>query len=198
MNKINTKLNKLFEDTSYWSLVDENTFQSENPDKGDRRIAAEHLAEDHPLLPQVLRLLIDKGYDGRPNEACSDGCQAYFTRSVLHKGLITITDALGNMHRVAGVSRIFQPPQADNIRLSLISVETEEVVIEGTTVTLVTKDTWLDMEMPKAYLESQFPGWEQRWKVGEGLSMEEDVLLHHVFTNAPAPALQDSLPTFEL
>lgn len=198
MNKTDPKLNKLFEETAYWSLVDENTFQSENPDKGDNRVTAERLAQDHSLLPKVLRALIDRGYAGRPHVACTDGCHAYLTRSIMHKGLMHITDALGNAHQVAGVSRIFQPVDADNIRLSLISVETEDVLIEGAPVTLVTKDNWLDMEMPKAYLETQFPGWEKRWKVGEELSMEEDVLLHHIFTNAPAPALQDSLPTFEL
>lgn len=183
-----TEIDEIFETAAYWFIDDVGHIVSESVSKLKRKPTDEELARDHPQLASAMRQLIGLDLSASSGNGTAPAAQAYFTRFLLHKPAVSIRDDTGLTWTFALLSRLFQPQDPAVMRLTGATVDFVMKNTDGSDVKLVTDVKWVDQDVSKELLESQYPGWSDRAVVAEQLAMEPDDLLSYVFPPASSLA----------
>lgn len=186
-------LDTLFEDADYWTDSGEGYFNVEMADT-THQLPPSVLAMEHPLLHLVLKHMIEttpgeSGYGGN-----IDGYYAYLTRELLLCPPVSLMDVDGNNRMICCITSLYPvDAMGDVLGISATEVSTDVLHINDHDVHVVTSYHKKCVELPRSYLEAQYPGCIERWSLGQSLEVPHDELVSYVFTchagEVPPPAL---------
>lgn len=196
-----------------WHIVDSETFMAYNIDDGTENIVkASFLAEEHPLLPDAIRGLINWSYMDRTNQTTLDhqddfkeysfaeGKLVGHTVDLLQNGGMPVTDINNNTYLfTSGLTIDHENATESIIPIVGSAVTHQHVFVSDKKVPFVTNAFWKKIDVSKTALEQQYPDWETRYRIGSELGMENFELMPYVFSkpSEPLPSIEASSITFK-
>lgn len=186
-----TALDELFENADHWTYSDEGHFCAEM--SGATHLIPEGiLAREHPLLPPVLRHMINRGSDESGASKEVDGYYAYLTRELLLCPPVELMNVDGEPNMLTCITRLYPADSmGDVLGITATQVSTETVRINDHDVHIVLAYKKKCFELPACFLEAQYPGCAARWTIGHNLEVPFDNLVSYAFSHhQTAPPLE--------
>lgn len=160
-----------------WRREDENHYRFITSSHGDHfyLLSRQYLHDFDSTLPLVLDahfIRFKTVYQHQLDE----------TRALLADGSIDCRDEDGVLHRFLAIDTLEESTHAPTmIRMLGFAITTEPVTLGNVVFELVTSSVMRDIGAPKSDLDNRYPGWQQRWAIGQDLGVEHAELMRHVF-----------------
>lgn len=179
-------------DTRYWELRDGNQCyalvygeQQHSGEFWDRPVTAAELEAIHPLLPDAVMELL-KYTASRDKESLLIGSYVTDTLSLMNNEAIEFINIKGDHKKILDVGVVLEGNLPNSVTISGRELTTIIKVLKEKSVDLVVMANRFDNNVMKDELESRYPGWEQRWQIGEGLGIAACEIASEIFSNKPA------------
>lgn len=156
----------------------------------DTVVSDELLAAEHPLLPGALRLLVEKNFlklKGSEELTLAEPRCAWYTCNLLSTPFIKIIDSKGKPQKISAVTSINTMDSEIGIVCSVL--KTVRAKVNDTPVELVKSVQPTLVRLPKEKMETQFPGWTERCRIGQSLDLPLSHLSAYVLSNSPTATL---------
>lgn len=117
---------------------------------------------------------------------------------LMHGGVEFYSKETDETHIFSHVRQLVCPSDNDKQACLLgteIAIHTSlnETLFPHPVFTSFERDYWVD----KDELESRYPGWEERWRVGTEIGVELDALMRYVFSETATPGLSMTEVSFD-
>lgn len=142
------------------------------------------LLELHPLLPVAIDAVLDHRKKLIAEDPIIRSMLVELNMHVLKNGYTEVNDTTN--------ATPWSFVEIDNMRENVLDRDT--LLVSGTAVTVdhvkhgdlnvpvVIDDAWYEITVSKNEMDSRFPGWEERWKLGAEIGVDNLSLMRHVFT----------------
>lgn len=139
----------------------------------------------HKHLPEILRSLSCHNFDGIVL-GYAQGLRVSQTLKLLNNEHVEVTDSRGSIQRMLGIYKI-EPFGDKNEKVILcgIGLNVKTVYVNNQKIDYVVGSTSLGAIINKSYLETRFPGWENRLAVGIELGVDSIAALTKLVFSAP-------------
>lgn len=197
-------LQKLIRQTRHWSRVDEDgIYSAASFDKYDEdqeyAVTPAELSVLHPLLPETINAMIVHNWNTN-RVAHVTGIDFCAALALLEGKSIKFIDVAGQERHVSYLMGISQHSENPNAwMIGGYDVQTKPHTIAGQNVLLVTGHEFVTRCADAQDLENRYPGWQERWKIGQDLGLSLSELQVDIFKAAPEPITTHTMQqiTFE-
>lgn len=182
---------ELLPKVSWWRQTNELEFVAYlNAAGGEKRphtVSAAELRAEHALLPGIITAYLRS--NAQPYNDPAGGMVVLETLKLATQPKIEFQDMLGNMRRVMNIKELSVVERTPaNILIRGDFVDTLPVEIDGTKVDLVEESYPTYHFAKRADLETRYPGWAARWRIGKEIGVDLPALAQYAFTGQSAGA----------
>lgn len=180
MERILTELESTVTTTQYWFQEPGGKFRSTGDDP-DQILSAEELATLHPHLPIAMQ-----GLFSYKAETCDNALEGFLvcdTLELLQYGGVEIANTAGRLELFINIDTLEIPKRRDGlIEVGGIQASRNHIKHGDIEVPFVTWTEWRQIETHRSYLDETYPGWEERYRVMEGLGCASAAMWRHIMT----------------
>lgn len=200
------------EQTSRWTVNDagdikvelrKTTLVSWNP--YEEAVSAEtitlnnkELAVHHPQFPLTLRTHMDwlrKTYGEEYEYMLLD--EVLTDLRFLINGALRFDDEAGKCCMVMDIFRVEPDDDGRRVFISANEINLETIQVDGVDVTLVVHCAQQGMNVLYTEMDAKFPGWAERYRIGNELGLDNEAIIQHVFTHVSSAIAGMTSLTFD-
>lgn len=187
---------ELLGDVTHWQLTAPDVFSAYATNAYGAVVkytfSAEELEQHHKQLPGIILGLIEARHkNGRDPHA--DGINVCESLRLHQSGGITFSDTDGYPVLLSVVRMITRLTSTGHYCIDGHRVVVSKYVHNGESIELVTWRKRDDFVVTKNELDTKFPGWEERLRIGSDLGVDYAQLMNHVFAKPSTPEEKPSL-----
>lgn len=193
-------VDQMLEDVYRWTIDNDNSlygrYVDDNGNRETYKVPDALLAERHPLLPKVIRAIHDFNSKKR-GDTYAAGATVNLTLFYLEQGSMRLPClASGEYHDFASISELgVSEHEPDTITVKGLHLSVLSVSEQDVTIPFVAADNILTTGISRAALDRDFPGWYERFVIGQELGLFVDDLSRYMFTNGPVNTPPADVPT---
>lgn len=195
------QLQNIVEETDHWTILNEQNFLSHGGlNREPCAVSVCDLAKLHPDYPTALRGMIDLAYEpaiDTTEYANVAGHAAQHTLEYLVKPGVWMLSENGSkdlFHRIEQINDC--PGDAENTMVSGLLFILDNLGASYNHLKVVTTSCPAKLRVPIECLNTTYPGWQARWKIGLELGLGYPDLQQHTFSDA-SPHTTTGTPTLE-
>lgn len=167
----------------YWKVVSETEFAVVTA-ISTRTVQLGDLKKMHPLLPACIKEHILR-YQQLFKQSSMQGFQVEDVLHLLQHGSVDLVDTKGNNIVLLDVAKLAAKPDApDEVEIQGTDIEITYGENFGEVAPIVKITNWDTHNVYKSDLDARYPGWETKWRVGVELGVENNELMHNIFSRA--------------
>lgn len=202
MNNAWKELREILPNVNYWRVEDAEHIAAVRDHKEPRLVSNTFLREAHPLLPQVCRALISRGYHktiypGGAGVLKAGGLDMLFTVHLLRATPLQLVDKTGVPRTLLYVGDASMQLGNGLVQFHCADLITEECDIDGRSVLLVKDGGWDYLYFQIAEVDAKYPGWQDRMALVQELDQNMTDATPFVFCSPSSLSTPLSLPEIE-
>lgn len=181
------KLAYLIHNAEYWNVAKDGSFFATQTHGGayyeDIPVPVELVASLHPLFPVALRAVVKHFTSQAPDSHGAYGNAVADTLQCLTTGLVSFKDWNDEVRDMLSIDKLsYMQSTKRCVSITGMSVEVMYVDHNGLRIPYVLDANTRRFTANTVHLEQAYPGWEERWKIGKDLGVDNAELMKHVFS----------------
>lgn len=155
-------------------------------------VSDSELAALHPRMPEVVRAMVTWTKTNKKQEEIL-GEEFFAQLDILQYGLIELETHHGEVEAFSHISSVIED-ENETVELTAATVTLDYVQLVDESTPIVVSTLFWSHTVSKVELDRKYPGWEERWKIGQTIGMANSQLMRMVFAKDAVALHAQPLP----
>lgn len=183
----------MFDDPGVYRAVLRSANDPDGPELG-QDVPVAQLSSLHPLLPGTLDAMLTYQRENYSTPSVS-GLRIAQTLALLNNEYVNFTDVDGWGRKLVKLRSIERyQDSVDMVLLHGSDITTLPATVEQQAIEFALTSHTTHRVVKIEELNRQYPGWEERWRIGQDIGLEAQELIPHVFYNTPLVPAPFTMP----